>query len=294
MKPGEPTLTEFAVAGDGPLIRGEALGEGPDVVLCHGLSATRRYVLHGSKALARKGYRVVTYDARGHGVSDPGADGYDYGRLTADLDRVIDSQCGEGPLVVGGHSMGSHTAASWALANPARVAALILVGPVYAGHDRRSDLGQWERRARILEEEGPEAYGRVAAEGFEDEKAAGTAERLARERAGRHLRREAVADALRQVPVSRPFPTIADLRDLSAPALVVASHDRFDPGHPFEVARRYAVAIPSATLISEDSDQSPLAWQGGRLSRAIAAFLEDHGIGPGDGAAAGKLANASR
>jgi len=283
MSPPAPVPTEFTVGGDGPLIRGETVGEGPDVVLCHGLSATRRYVLHGSTALARRGYRVVTYDARGHGVSDPAGDddGYAYDRLTHDLDRVIESQCSDGPLVVGGHSMGSHTAASWALANPGRVAALILVGPVYVGKSRRSDLHEWERRARVLEEEGPEAYGRVAAEGFEDEQAAATAERLARDRAGLHSRRDAVADALRQVPVSRPFPAIADLGGLSVPALVIASHDRFDPGHPYEVARSYAEALASATLVSEDPGEPPLAWRGSRLSRLIADFLEEHGIGPG-------------
>src|SRR5919112_1582631 len=44
---------------------------GPLAVLCHGITATRRYVLHGSKALPRAGHRVVVYDARGHGESDP-------------------------------------------------------------------------------------------------------------------------------------------------------------------------------------------------------------------------------
>ncbi|MCB0827536.1 MAG: alpha/beta fold hydrolase [Solirubrobacterales bacterium] len=257
------------------------------MVLCHGLSATRRYVLHGSTALARRGYRVVTYDARGHGVSDPAGDGYDYARLTHDLERVIDSQCADGPLVVGGHSMGSHTAASWALANPARLAALILIGPVYVGESRRSDLHEWERRARVLEQEGPEAYGLVAAEGFDDEGAAATAERLARDRAGLHRRRDAVAEALRQVPVSSPFDRIVDLGQVTAPALVIASHDRFDPGHPYEVASRYADALGSATLVSEDDDEPPLAWRGSRLSRVIADFLEQHGIGPGPPSAGG-------
>ena len=33
--------------GPAPLLRGEAAGEGPPVVLCHGITATRRYVVHG-------------------------------------------------------------------------------------------------------------------------------------------------------------------------------------------------------------------------------------------------------
>ena len=49
----------FTVDG-APALRGESAGEGPPVVLCHGITATRRYVLHGSKALPRAGYAVVT------------------------------------------------------------------------------------------------------------------------------------------------------------------------------------------------------------------------------------------
>jgi alpha-beta hydrolase superfamily lysophospholipase len=58
----------FEVAGR---LRGEAMGEGPAVVLCHGITATRQQLLHGSHALPRAGYEVITFDARGHGESEP-------------------------------------------------------------------------------------------------------------------------------------------------------------------------------------------------------------------------------
>ena len=58
------------------------------------------------------------------------------------------------------------------------------------------------------------------------------------------------------------------------PALVVASHDDADPGHPYAVAAEWAERLPNATLISEERGESPLAWQGGRLSREIASFCE--------------------
>jgi hypothetical protein len=63
------------------------------------------------------------------------------------------------------------------------------------------------------------------------------------------------------------------------PALVVASHDEADPGHPYSVAAAWAERLPQGRLISEERGQSPLAWQGGRLSRAIADFLGELGIG---------------
>ncbi|MGE0068032.1 MAG: alpha/beta hydrolase, partial [Solirubrobacterales bacterium] len=58
--------TPFEV-GPAPTVRGELAGEGAAIVLCHGITATRRYVVHGSRSLERAGHRVVSYDARGHG-----------------------------------------------------------------------------------------------------------------------------------------------------------------------------------------------------------------------------------
>src|SRR5947209_2013010 len=72
-----------------PGIAGETAGSGPDVVLAHGLTATRRYVVSGSRALPRAGYRLTTYDARGHGESDP-ASSYEYADLVQDLAAVVE------------------------------------------------------------------------------------------------------------------------------------------------------------------------------------------------------------
>jgi pimeloyl-ACP methyl ester carboxylesterase len=88
----------------------------------------------------------------------------------------------------------------------------------------------------------------------------------------RHRHLEALVVALREVPRSRPFEALEDLRSLEVPALVVASHDAADPGHPYDVAVAYAEHLPQARLVSEEEGQSPLAWQGGRLSREIADF----------------------
>ena len=51
---------------------------------------------------------------------------------------------------------------------------------------------------------------------------------------------------------------------------MVASRDEADPEHPYATGERYAEAIPGARLESEEPGKSPLAWQGGQLSRVIA------------------------
>jgi DNA-binding transcriptional LysR family regulator len=52
--------------------------------------------------------------------------------------------------------------------------------------------------------------------------------------------------------------------------VVVASRDEADPGHPLAIGEAYAAAIPGAELRTELPGRSPLAWQGGQLSRVIA------------------------
>src|SRR5436189_3813829 len=85
-------------------------GDGTPVVLLHGLTATRRYVVMGSRSLERAGHRVVAYDARGHGESGPASspDAYEYSDLAADLGSLLDS-LGIERAVLAGASMGAHT-----------------------------------------------------------------------------------------------------------------------------------------------------------------------------------------
>ena len=92
-------------------------------------------------------------------------------------------------------------------------------------------------------------------------------------RLSQHEHPDAVAQALRQVPRSRPFDELAQLADLAMPVTIVASRDEADPGHPFGVGEAYATTIPGARLVTEDAGSSPIAWQGGQLSRVIAATI---------------------
>jgi pimeloyl-ACP methyl ester carboxylesterase len=270
-----PAAASPFIAGRGPAIHGESAGEGPPIVLCHGITATRHSVVHGSRALQRAGHRVIVYDARGHGDSDPapGGTGYDYLELAGDLESVLDAEVGEEPFVLGGHSMGAHTAVAYALRNPGRLAGLVVIGPSYTGPPSAETLAYWDGLAAALERSGIDGFVDYIDRAQElDPTWRKSVLRFTRERMLRHRRLDAVVAALREVPRSRPFERMEDLRGLGVPALVVASHDAADPGHPYAVAAAYAEQLPQARLVSEAEGQSPLAWQGGRLSREIAAF----------------------
>jgi pimeloyl-ACP methyl ester carboxylesterase len=269
-------------AGEGLVLRGEAAGEGTPVVLCHGITATRRYVVHGSRALERAGHAVVSYDARAHGESDPApaGQGYGYPELVGDLESVVAATVGEAPFVLAGHSMGAHTAVAYALHHPGRLAGLVVIGPVYGGGAvSDSALAFWDGLAAALEGGGVDGFvSYIDREQGIDPAWRETVLRFTRERMLLHRHPAALAEALRQVPRSRPFGALAELESLALPALVVASHDDADPGHPRRVAERYAEALPRARLIGEDEGSSPLAWQGGKLSREIAAFCAEPAV----------------
>jgi pimeloyl-ACP methyl ester carboxylesterase len=271
----------FEIERDGVTIAGETAGSGPDVVLLHGLTATRRYVVMGSKALPRAGYRVTTFDARGHGESSPAAseEQYEYRDLVADLEAVLD-HLGADRAALGGASMGAHTTMAFALAFPGRVPALVQITPAYDGRPREdsSDLAAWDRLADGLDSGGVDGF--LAAWNPQiDERWRETAMTVARQRLERHRHLDAVADALRVVPRSIAFEGMEELEAVSIPTLVVASRDEADPGHPYAIGAAYAERLPRGRLLSEEPGSSPLAWQGARLSKAVAEFLGEAGWG---------------
>jgi pimeloyl-ACP methyl ester carboxylesterase len=268
-------MRELNVDSAGTRLSGEQVGEGPvAVVLLHGLTATRRYVVMGSRALERAGHRVISYDARGHGRSEPAADGaYGYERLAGDLVAVLDAAGVEQALLAGA-SMGAHTALRVALDHPRRVAGLALITPAFdpRGADGDAEAARWDALARGLREGGVEGFVRAYDLDAVPEAWRTTLETVLRQRLAAHEHPEAVADALEAVPRSRPFGAMSELERIGVPSVVVASRDEADPGHPLALAEGYAGAIAGAELVVEDAGppaRSPIAWQGGQLSNVL-------------------------
>jgi 3-oxoadipate enol-lactonase len=266
---------------DGELVLdGEIAGDGPPVVLLHGLSATRRNVVQGSRQLVKRGYRLIAYDARGHGASSP-APSYGYRELIDDLEAVLaELELDRAALV--GSSMGAATAMGFALEHPERVPALVQITPAYMGNARTTELDGdvWDRMAAELERGGVEAFVDVAQPvGFEKDWREVAREAI-RQRMERHERPDQVAQALRQIPRTAPWDGLDALEHLDVPVLIVASRDEMDELHPLAVAEEYERRLPNSELVVEDEGKSPLAWQGARLSHAIGDFLARVGYAP--------------
>jgi pimeloyl-ACP methyl ester carboxylesterase len=94
---------------DGVEIYYEITGDGPTVLLTHGFSASTVMWRDNVPALVSGGFRVVTWDMRGHGRSaspdDPAL--YSSALTVGDIDTVLDATGAE-RAVIGGMSLGGY------------------------------------------------------------------------------------------------------------------------------------------------------------------------------------------
>jgi pimeloyl-ACP methyl ester carboxylesterase len=224
----------------------------------------------------------VAYDARGHGSSSPAPEpgAYTYDDLGRDLVSVLDG-LGLDRAVLAGASMGGHTALWLALRAPERVAGLVVITPGYdpATQDDPRRLARWDALADGLERDGVEGFLAAYGRPHVPERWQETVVTVIRQRMALHQHPDAVAQALRVVPRSRPFWGLEELGAIRVPAAVVASADDADPGHPQALGEAYAASIPRARLITDEPGKSPVAWQGSQISRVIAELAAEAGEG---------------
>jgi pimeloyl-ACP methyl ester carboxylesterase len=200
-----------------------------------------------------------------------------YPELADDLRQVLD-QADFDRAILAGVSMGAATTLRFALEHPKRVAALVQVTPPHYGVSDAKELNRFTELADALEQDGVDGFMQAYGDPPIEDRFKGLVKQAIRQRMERHLHPTAVADALRVVPRSQAFDGEQALKQLSVPTLVVGSQDQLDPEHPLEVAQRYHELIPDSEFVVEQPGQSPLAWRGAQLSRAIIEFLEKRNL----------------
>jgi pimeloyl-ACP methyl ester carboxylesterase len=130
----------------------EVDGEGPAVLLVHGLGGTANFYQVQADALAER-FRVIRVDSAGAGRS-PNAEDISVESHADDLAAVLDALDIESAAVVG-HSMGTLVVRALAARHPDKVSALVLLGavaePTEAARKAQRD------RAAILRAEGTAA-----------------------------------------------------------------------------------------------------------------------------------------
>jgi pimeloyl-ACP methyl ester carboxylesterase len=129
---GRPPLLRIHQVPVGKLgISTLTMGEGPDVILVHGLGATKSSLFDAAAALAAEGYRVHALDLPGFGGSSKPAAPYGARYFTDVVHGVMDSLGIERAHFVG-NSMGGRVALEMGLRHPERVGALVLLCPAVA------------------------------------------------------------------------------------------------------------------------------------------------------------------
>lgn len=126
--------------------------DAPAAVCIHGLTTPAFVWGPVAAGLARMGFRVLSYDLYGRGLSDRpgGAQTMDF--FIAQLDDLLAHLGVSGRITVLGYSMGGAIAAAWAARHPDRAREAVLIAPAGMGHDlgpvarlvtNHAALGRW-------------------------------------------------------------------------------------------------------------------------------------------------------
>ncbi len=246
---------------NGITIRYEVSGEGPAVLLTHGYSSTGRAWTDQHRALG-EGYRVMSWDMRGHGETESPDDPalYSHDLTVADMHGLF-VHLGVERAVVGGLSLGGTMSLAFYRRHPAMVRALIICdsGPGYRNADARAE---WNRRAAAraadLETRGLE----VLSGGSRD----------MQEAMRRHRSAQGLAHAARGMLAQRDSSIIDSLPDIRVPTLVIVG----DRDTSFVAPCEYmAKKIPGARLeVISDAGHSSNLDQPEAFNRVVRAFLD--------------------
>lgn len=167
-------------------------------------------------------------------------------QLVAGYLRALDKAALDGPIAVGGVSIGAAVATCWALANPGRTVAVLAALPPWTGVPGAAPAALSARHTAA----------RLRREGLAATTAAMTSSSppwLAEELARSWLRQwPNLPDAMDQA-AAYVGPTATELGRLAAPMAVVGASD--DPIHPITVACEWASAVPHAALSIVTLDQ---------------------------------------
>jgi len=141
---------------NGVRIHYQQLGEGPDLVMVHGLTGNLAVWHLRIVPELTEHFRVLTYDLRGHGHSDTPPSGYAPDDMADDLLALLDALEIERPLIAG-HSYGADIALYHALRHPERVREVIAIEsalPALEDSRRHDGWVGWSYWARALEQAG--------------------------------------------------------------------------------------------------------------------------------------------
>ncbi|MGR6322334.1 alpha/beta fold hydrolase [Micromonospora soli] len=258
-------MTISQVSRDGGSIAYEVHGEGPLVLLSHGMGENRAAFRHLVPRLVAAGYRVASVDVRGHGDSSAHWPTYAPAEVGADLLAVVRA-LGGGPATLVGSSSSAAAVVFAAADAPELVSGVVQVSPFVA----QLKPNPMMRLAQAVVLRSPRLFGMFHRTLFPSGRPADDAA----------YRRELVAKlrgrmaAVRGVVAPVDPHWTARARDVRQPVLVLMGTkdpDFPDPGAEARAARRL-FATAEARMIA-DSGHYPHADQPDAAAADLVEFL---------------------
>jgi pimeloyl-ACP methyl ester carboxylesterase len=117
-------------------------GQGPEVVMIHGLAANLAFWHFAIVSNLSRDFCVTAYDLKGHGRSDISVTGYSTKHMAEDLHKLLDILSVEQVHLVG-HSYGGAIALQFALRYPDRAASLTLADTCVQTLQPTRQLREW-------------------------------------------------------------------------------------------------------------------------------------------------------
>jgi 3-oxoadipate enol-lactonase len=232
------------------------IGSGPVVLRAHGLTSSRANEAFADfSAVTHAGYRLISYDARGHGESTASTDPEDYSwpSLADDMIAIADHFSPNAPVSAIGLSMGTGTLLHAAVKRPERFDRLVLSAPPTAWETRAGQVRLYSTMADMVENSSPDVLASLLSaaplapifegiEGFPQPP---------------DVRYEVLPTVFRGAGLS-DLPALEQLSELPQPTLILSWAT--DPGHPVSTGERLVETIPDSVLRIAKTSADIAGW----------------------------------
>jgi pimeloyl-ACP methyl ester carboxylesterase len=243
-------MTEFLKIGDGTIAY-EVAGDGPLVVLAHGMGDSRASYRFVVPRLVEEGYRVVSTDLRGCGESSTEWSAFSRTAIAGDLIALIEHL--GSPAVLVGQSISGGAATIAAAKRPDLISGIVEIAPFTRKQSiRLSDLRVKRYRAGMTRLLGTGMLGSVKLwlsyldVAFPGHKPADWPEQV--ERIRRTMSEPARMKAMQKMGTSAPTDAGEHLADVRCPALIIEGTQDPDWGDPRQEGEAIVAAMPNARL----------------------------------------------
>jgi pimeloyl-ACP methyl ester carboxylesterase len=266
----DETMTDTrTLQRDGGRIAYDVQGAGPLVICAPGMGDIRQTFRYLVPALVAAGYRVATFDLRGHGESDTTFASFDDEAEASDI--VALSEHLGGPATVVGNSMGAAAGVIAAARRPELVSALVLVGPFVREPKMNALLGALMKIATAPLWAAP-VWKTYLPSLYAGRKPADQAEFAAQANAA--MKRRGYATTFSKTTHTTHDPAEAVLGKVSAPTLVVMGE--LDPDFPKPADEAYWIAgqLNGTVLMVTESGHYPQSQCPDIVNPAVIEFLE--------------------